>query len=87
VDTPPTADVRDRDGSDDEMFPLRTAAQVAPMLGYKTPDTIHAMWDSGQLPYVLLPSAKGRSRPESEGHRRRIRADHLRQAVLGWTNS
>lgn len=85
VDTPDTADVRSLDGADDDMFPLRDAARVAQILDC-SPDHVHLLMTSGKLPYVLLPASRGRGTVETEGRRRRVRADHLRQHVRGWTH-
>ena len=85
VDTPERADVRALDGPLDEMFPLLTAKQVGELIGYSAA-YVHQLWESGQLPYVLWPvGTGGRGDPEKEGRRRRMRADHLREAVRGFT--
>jgi hypothetical protein len=79
------SDLRDLDGDDADMFPLRDAKATAKILDC-SPDHVHDLWATGRLPYVLLPSA--RSGPlGNEGRRRRIRDDHLRKAVADWTRS
>jgi hypothetical protein len=84
VNTPPEADVRSLDGRDEDMFPLRDATSAARILDC-SPDHVHDLMATGRLPYVLLPPSKpGRSSAETEGRRRRVRADHLRQAVRDW---
>lgn len=79
------ADVRVLDGRDDEMFPLRSAAHTAQILDC-SPDHVHDLMASGRLPYVLLPPSQGTGSQLTEGRRRRVRADHLRQHVQSWTH-
>jgi hypothetical protein len=86
VDTPAPARVATLDADDADMFPLRTAAQVARIWGMG-PDYVHRLADQGRIPYVLIPSGRGDDATESEGRRRRFRNDHLRTAVQSWTQS
>lgn len=86
ADTPAQADLRDLDGDDEEMFPLRSAISVGKMLDC-SPDHVHDLMATGQLPYVLIPSGRRDASSESEGRRRRVRNDHLRECVLLWGSS
>lgn len=73
------------DGADEDMFPLRTATDAARLLGCSA-QHVHDLMVTGALPYVLLPPSDGRAgNPDTEGRRRRIRNDHLKQAITAWT--
>ena len=77
----PIGDVRDLDGDPDDMFPLLTAADVGEKIGFSSA-YVHQLWQLGELPYVLWPVGRhGRGAVSHEPRRRRMRSDHLRQAV------
>lgn len=80
VNTPEAAEVVGLDGGD-EMYPLRSADELARITGFSAKYWHHLM-ANGDIPYVLFPPADPRRGAEQqEGKRRRVRNDHLRQLI------
>lgn len=84
VDTPMDARVEGLDGEDRGMFPLLRPKDVAALIGCSV-DWVHDLMANGDIPYVLIPPSRGRACDATEGRRRRIRSDHLRELAQGWT--